>query len=67
MLVLTRRKQESFYIGECGDIKVTVLEIKGNQIKIGIDAPKTIPVNRSEIFEKILQQKGKSMVIDVPT
>ena len=53
MLVLTRRQQESVIIGENGEIKITVLRINGNQVKIGIDAPKELPINREEIYERI--------------
>ena len=51
MLVLTRKVGEVIVIG--GDIKVTILEIKGSQIKIGVDAPKDISVNRKEIQDLI--------------
>ena len=53
MLVLTRRQQESVIIGEHGEIKITVLRINGNQVKIGIDAPKELPINREEIYDRI--------------
>lgn len=51
MLVLTRRCGETMIIGD--DIIVTVLGVKGNQVKLGIDAPKDITVHREEIYEKI--------------
>ena len=51
MLILTRRVGESVVIGE--DVTVTVLGVKGNQIRIGINAPKTVAVHREEIFERI--------------
>lgn len=51
MLVLTRRIGESLIIGN--DIKVTLLGIRGNQIQIGIDAPKEVSVHREEIYAKI--------------
>lgn len=57
MLVLTRRQQESVIIGEHGEIKITVLRINGNQVKIGIDAPKELPINRQEIYERIKAQE----------
>ena len=49
MLVLTRKAEESITIGN--HIKVTVLEVRGHQVKLGIDAPREIPVNRTEIYE----------------
>ncbi len=51
MLILTRKSGESLMIGE--DISVTVLGVKGNQVRIGIDAPKDISVHREEVFDKI--------------
>lgn len=54
MLVLTRKVEESITIGN--HITVTVLEVKGNQVKLGIRAPKDIPVNRTEIFENIMNE-----------
>jgi len=51
MLILTRRVGESVVIGE--DVIVTVLGVKGNQVRVGINAPKTVAVHREEIFERI--------------
>ena len=56
MLILTRRVGESVVIGE--DVTVTVLGVKGNQVRIGINAPKTVAVHREEIFERI--KSGRS-------
>ncbi len=53
MLVLTRRIGESLVIGDDGDITITVLGVKGMQVKVGIDAPKHLPVHREEIFKRI--------------
>jgi len=58
VLVLTRKVHESITIGN--DIVVTVLEIRGNQIRIGVDAPKQTPVNRTEIYESIVEQNLKA-------
>ena len=52
MLVLTRRSGESFMIGD--EVSVTVLELKGKQVRIGIDAPREVSVHRKEIFDKIV-------------
>ncbi|MFT5710218.1 MAG: carbon storage regulator [Halioglobus sp.] len=51
MLILTRRVGESLMVGE--EITVTVLGVKGNQVRIGIDAPKDVAVHREEIFKRI--------------
>ena len=54
MLILTRRTGETLNIGD--EIQVTVLGIKGNQVRIGINAPKDVPVHREEIYEKIVNE-----------
>jgi carbon storage regulator len=57
MLILTRRVGESVVIGE--DVTVTVLGVKGNQVRIGINAPKHVAVHREEIFERIKNGTGR--------
>jgi carbon storage regulator len=56
MLILTRRVGESIKIGD--DITVTVLGVKGNQMRLGIAAPKDVTVHREEIYEKVLQERA---------
>ena len=51
MLVLSRRADESLYIGD--EIKITVLDIRGGQVRIGITAPDTIKVHREEVYQRI--------------
>ena len=58
MLALTRKKGESIIIGD--DIEVTVLSIAGDAVKIGIDAPRAVPVNRKEIYLQIMEQNKKA-------
>jgi carbon storage regulator len=52
MLVLTRSIGERLFIKD-GEIKIQVLEVKGNQVRIGIEAPKHIAIHREEVFERI--------------
>jgi len=56
MLILSRKVNESLMIGD--DVSVTVLSIKGGQIRIGISAPRDIAVHRQEIYERIRQERG---------
>lgn len=58
MLVITRRVGESFIIGN--DVIVTVLDVKGSQVRLGVDAPKTVPVYREEVYQRIKAGKDKS-------
>ncbi len=51
MLILTRRISESVIIGD--NVKVTVLGVKGNQVRLGVDAPKSVSVHREEIYQRI--------------
>ncbi|RLB86275.1 MAG: carbon storage regulator [Deltaproteobacteria bacterium] len=58
MLVLTRKVDESITIGS--NITVTVLEIRGNQVRLGIDAPRQTSVHRTEIYEAIVEENVKA-------
>lgn len=57
MLILTRRIGETLMIGD--DVMVTVLGVKGSQVRIGINAPKDVSVHRQEIYERIQNEKQK--------
>ena len=54
MLILTRKSGESLFIGD--DIRITVLEIRGKQIRLGIDAPSSVVVLREEIYRRIQEE-----------
>jgi len=51
MLVLTRRVQEAFMVGD--DVTITILSVNGNQVRIGIDAPREVEVHREEVYKNI--------------
>ncbi len=66
MLVLSRRPNESIMIGD--NIEIKVIEVKGEYVKIGINAPKSIPVHRKEIYDAIQRENieaAKSSVADI--
>jgi len=56
MLILTRRVGESLMIGD--DVNVTVLGVKGNQVRIGVNAPRDVAVHREEIYQRIQQERS---------
>lgn len=55
MLILTRRVGEALKIGD--SIDITILGVKGNQVRIGINAPKSVPVHREEIYSRIKEEQ----------
>jgi len=63
MLILTRRVGETLMVGE--DITITILGVKGNQVRVGINAPRDIAVHREEIYNKIQQKDSDEAASDV--
>lgn len=61
MLALSRRKGEALVVNN--DIEITILEIKGDQVKIGISAPKNVPIYRKEVYVQIQEANKESMTI----
>lgn len=58
MLLLTRKLGENIRIGD--DVKITIVEVKGNHVKLGIDAPASVKVHREEIYERIQQENRRN-------
>ncbi len=63
MLVLTRKAGEGIIIGD--DIKITVVELKGGGVRIGIDAPREMKVHRQEVFDRIKQENMEATQWDI--
>ena len=59
MLILTRKVGESVLIGN--DISITILSARGNQVKLGVEAPKEVSVHREEIYQRIKQMKDEQL------
>jgi carbon storage regulator len=64
MLILTRRVGETVMIGD--DVTITVLGVKGNQVRVGINAPKHVAVHREEIYERIKREQQGAEVSEQP-
>ena len=63
MLILTRRVDEKLRIGD--DVTVTVISVKGHQVRFGIEAPRDVAVNREEIHKKILEERENEKVTSI--
>ena len=57
MLVLSRQRDESIFIGD--NIKITVVDIRGDKVRLGIEAPTEIPVHRQEVYEAIQRENAR--------
>ncbi len=57
MLVLSRQRDESIMIGD--DVEITIVDVRGDKVRLGITAPKTIPVHRREIYDAIQREKAE--------
>ncbi len=57
MLVLSRQKDESIMIGD--DVEITIVDVRGDKVRLGITAPREIPVHRKEVYEAIQREKGE--------
>jgi carbon storage regulator len=58
MLVLSRRRDESIMIGD--DVEITIVDVRGDKVRLGITAPKSIPVHRREIYDAIQREKAEA-------
>jgi carbon storage regulator len=56
MLVLSRQKDESIVIGD--DVEITIVDVRGDKVRLGINAPKNIPVHRREVYDAIQREKA---------
>ena len=65
MLILTRRVNESLMIGD--EVTITVLGVKGNQVRLGVNAPKDVAVHREEIYERIRAEGDDEDSVKEPT
>ncbi|MHC5061210.1 MAG: carbon storage regulator CsrA [Planctomycetota bacterium] len=62
MLVLSRQKEESIIIGD--DIEITIVDVRGDKVRLGINAPREISVHRKEIYEAIQREKAQKQAAE---
>lgn len=65
MLVLSRQRDESIMIGD--DVEITIVDVRGDKVRLGITAPKKIPVHRREIYDAIQREKAEKAQAEAPT
>lgn len=63
MLVLSRKKGQSIVIGN--DIEISIIDIQGEQVRLGINAPKNVAVHRKEVFEEIIKENREAATVDI--
>jgi carbon storage regulator len=59
MLVLSRQKDQSIMVGD--NVEITIVDVRGDKVRLGITAPKEIPVHRREVYEAIQREKGEKL------
>ena len=64
MLVLTRRRGEAIVVGD--DVKIVVLEVNGDQVRLGVEAPRAVTVHREEVYQEILAQNERAAMSKKP-
>jgi carbon storage regulator len=64
MLVLSRQRDESIMIGD--DVEITIVDVRGDKVRLGITAPKQIPVHRREIYDAIQREKAQKAAEEAP-
>ena len=64
MLVLSRQRDESIMIGD--DVEITIVDVRGDKVRLGITAPKQIPVHRREIYDAIQREKAEKTQAEAP-
>ena len=57
MLILTRRSGEAVIVGD--NVRIAVLDIRGNQVRLGVEAPREVTVHREEVYQRIVEEHGK--------
>ncbi len=65
MLVLTRKKGQSLMIGQ--NVEITIVDIQGDQVRLGINAPKSVMIHRKEVYEEIMHENREASSVHLPT